>query len=139
MRGKSTVGVVLFLLVVGLSCPALDLTGSWSSALTFAAGSVSPSSSLTLRLATASWVLSTTLNLTDRLTGWHTLAVKGSLGGVGIEAGATFTALGDGAWVRGPSGSWTARELKLEGAFLALEFTLGNFSFRLSVGSEPGR
>jgi hypothetical protein len=116
---------------------ALDLSGEWTSQITFASGVVSPSTTLTLHLAGSGWQLTSAWDPALLDVSRHSLVLRSSLGPVGVTAGASFrlatrTGL---ARVGAPDALalWTTDGFSFRGGFVSFELALGNVTLRLTL------
>lgn len=125
--------VCAMLVLMGWMGCAANFTGEWTTRLTFAGGSMQPSSTLTLNLGLPGWEFSSTWSLAGSIS--STLAFQGAVGPLGLRAGASFLLIpgSRGAvYERGALVGWSAEGLKFTGAFLSLEMVLGNLTLRVT-------
>lgn len=139
---KRALAVWAALLLAGSTAWAVDLSGEWTTQMTFASGMVSPSTAFTLNLAGSGWRLTSTWDLALPQLSSHALVLKGSLGPVGFTAGASvrltssaqLTPLGG----RRDLAGWSVEGFEFTGGFVALELTLGSLTLRLTLQNGIG-
>lgn len=133
---------MLWVVTVLAGCTALaaDLSGMWSSAVTFAAGSVSATHTFTLRLTGWRWQLTSSWDRTSRDGTNHALVLKTSLGPVKLTSGATFRLAPPVALARATTGEGllgSADGFSFRTGYISLVLAVGNLTLKLTLHSGP--
>jgi len=135
-RGALVAAVLLF----GFAGLAVDISGTLSTTLTLGEYA-DPLSSLTLNFGLADWELTTVWTLEGSALVGHEITLEGSLGNLGIAAGAAFR-VPEGAELAqmGPV-SFSLDGLEFIGGYITFELSLGDFTFKLTLveGAPPER
>lgn len=130
------------LLLVGWAALAVDLSGTWTTQMAFTSGVASPSTIFTLRLVGSGWALTTAWDPALPELSSHTLVLSGSLGPLGIVAGASFhlSAPGGSPALRrhGDLALWSADGFTFRSGFVSFDLALGNLTLQLTLHRGPG-
>lgn len=129
-------------LVASSTALALDLSGQWTSGLTFTSGTASVTNTFTLHLAGPGWRLTSAFDPSSLGVSDHTLVVRSGLGPVNVTAGVSFQLSSPGgapALARqGDRALWTADGFTFQSGFVSFELALGNLTLQLTLHRGPG-
>ncbi len=139
---KRTLAAWVVVLLVGSTAWALDLSGEWTTRMTFSSGVVAPSTTFTLHLAGAGWRLTSSWDPAFLDVTSHSLVLKSSLGPVGVTAGTSFRFATRTALTRVGAQDdlalWSADGFSFRGGFVSFEVALGNLTLRLTLQNGVG-
>lgn len=138
---KKAWALCTLVLLASSTALAVDLSGSWTSQVTFASGAVAANTTFTLHLAGSGWRFTSSwdpalLSVTD-----HALVLRTSLGPVSVTAGAAFRLTPRGALAHAATGEgllWLADGFAFRSGYVSFELALGNLTLQLTFyrGSE---
>jgi len=130
------------LLLASSTALAVDLSGEWTTQMTFTSGIISPSTTFTLHLAGSGWQLTSSWDPAFLDVSSHSLVLKSSLGPVGVTAGASFRLATRTALTRVGAQDdlalWSADGFSFRSGFVSFEIALGNLTLRLTLVSGAG-
>lgn len=129
-------------LLVGSTALALDLSGQWTSGLTFTSGTASVTPTFTLHLAGSGWHLTSAWDPASLEVSSHTVVLRSGLGPVNVTAGVSFQ-------LSAPRGApalarerdlalWTADGFTIRSGFVSFEIALGSLTLQLTLHRGPG-
>lgn len=129
-------------LLVSWTGLAVDLSGEWTSGLTFTSSGVSMSNAFTLHLGGPGWRLTSSWDPSLLEVSDHSLVLKSSIGPVGVTAGASFRLATRSAMsevgTQGALSVWSADGFSFQSGFVSFELALGNLTLRLTLHGTPG-
>ncbi len=129
-------------LLAGSTALALDLSGQWTSGLTFTSGTASMTHTFTLHLAGSGWRLTSSWDPASLEVSSHTVVLRSGLGPVNVTAGVSFQ-------LSAPGGApalarerdlalWTADGFTFRSGFVSFEIALGKLTLQLTLHRGPG-
>lgn len=134
MRKGAVVAAVLLSPLVGF---AFDLSGSWSGSISLGESFV-PLNTITVDLGFADWELTVTSTLKGASLVRQELSLSGSLGALGIAAGAAFRIPEGAGLSRMGLMSFSVDGVEFLGGYVSFTLDLGNLSLKLTlVGEAP--
>ncbi|MBC7220649.1 hypothetical protein H5T55_04160 [Candidatus Bipolaricaulota bacterium] len=129
-------------LLAGSTALALDLSGQWTSGLTFTSGTASMTNTFTLHLAGSGWHLTSSWDPASLEVSSHTLVLKNGLGPVNVTAGVSFHLSARTALTQVGSRDnpflWSADGFSFRSGFVSFELALGNLTLQLTFHRGPG-
>ncbi len=134
-RGVLTAAFLVFTGVVGLS---LGFSGSWSTFISLS-HPIAPVNTLSLSFGFAEWELTATSVLKGTSFMRQELVLSGSLGALGIAAGAAFRIPEAAAFSRAGPMDFSLEGVEFIGGYISLELELGNLTLKLTLveGTPP--
>lgn len=128
-------------LVASSTALALDLSGQWTSGLTFTSGTASMTHIFTLHLAGPGWRLTSSFDPSSFGASDHTLVVRSGLGPVNVTAGVSFQLSSPGGAPTlarpGDRALWTADGFTFQSGFVSFDLVLGSLTLRLTLHGAP--
>lgn len=133
---KTALAGCVALLLASSTAFAVDLSGAWTTRMTFASGAITPATTFTLHLAGAGWQLTTTWDPSLPQQSSHALLLQGSLGPLGFTAGASVRLNSSQKFAplagRDLAG-WSVDGFEFRRGFVSFKLALGNLSLRLTL------
>lgn len=132
---------VAALLFFGFMGFAAAVSGTWNTSVVLGEA-FNPLSTLTLNFGLAGdWGLTTVWTLEGSAPVGHEIVLEGSLGALGISAGAAFRISEEAALTQMGPASFSLDGLKFVGGYISFALSLGDFTFKLTLveGTPPER